>query len=276
MSDRRLFAANTHVAHSALRGQIAGVRFTKGTTQQCKAAFTDLCRSPGQGRDKQILFGQKFQVLEVRDGTAFGFDPTDNYVGYVRANDLTTQRQATHVVQSRTSHIYAEPDFKSQDLAALSFGAQLNAVAQRNGFLELLSGGFVSTAHCRELGDFAPDPAGVAQGLLGTPYLWGGNTGFGIDCSGLVQAALGACGLPCPRDSDMQQDAWPDISPEAGLTRGDLVFWKGHVGMLLDAATLIHANAHHMMVAIEPLDQAIARIGAREFGKVTKFARPRA
>jgi hypothetical protein len=132
---------------------------------------------------------------------------------------------------------------------------------------------YIKRAQLAPLEHMQSDPAAVAMLFQHVPYLWGGDSTFGIDCSGLVQQCLMACGITCPRDSDMQEAHFPHIGP-ADRKRGDLVFWKGHVGMLLDPATLIHANAYHMAVTIEPLEQAIERIGQKEFGDVTAYARP--
>lgn len=241
---------------------------------QVAAPFTDLCRTPGQGRDKHLLMGQQFRVLGSTDGWAYGFDPIDGYVGYALENDLAPHQSPTHRVSVRSAHIYSKPDMKSVEIAAVPFFSELAVTTVADGFATLAQGGFVATQHIQPLSWCADDPATIARIFFGTPYLWGGNTGFGIDCSGLVQMSLYAAGRACPRDSDLQEAAWPLEINRPDLRRNDLVFWKGHVGMMLDNTTLIHANAHHMQVVAEPLDQAIKRIGAKEFGAVTGFGRP--
>jgi cell wall-associated NlpC family hydrolase len=122
--------------------------------------------------------------------------------------------------------------------------------------------GYLPARHLAPLDRVEPDFVAVAERFLGTPYLWGGKTNNGVDCSGLVQVALAACGMPCPRDSDMQERALGAPVALADSRRGDLLFWKGHVAIVRDAATLLHANAFHMMVAVEPIAEALARIEA--------------
>lgn len=267
MSDPRLTPSNGRVAHIALQGQVTASRFVAGEWRGVRASVADLCRTPGGPRDRQLLAGERFLLLEERDGHAFGQAEVDGYVGYVTAQALGPDMTPTHRVMALASHVYARDDFKSADLRWLSHGAQLAVTEVTGRFAALAGGGHVPVQHLAPLDQPAKDPAGVAQMFLGTPYLWGGNSAKGIDCSGLVQRAFLSCGLPCPRDSDQQQAGLGrELAPDEPPQRGDLLFWKGHVGMLLDAETLLHANAHHMQVASEPVDQAIARIAKAEFG----------
>jgi cell wall-associated NlpC family hydrolase len=120
--------------------------------------------------------------------------------------------------------------------------------------------GFLPASHLAPLDHRETDFVAVAERFLGTPYLWGGKTNYGLDCSGLVQLALTACGIRCPRDSDMQERALGALVDMKNLRRGDLVFWKGHVAIVRDPKTFLHANAFHMAVAVEPIAEAIARI----------------
>jgi cell wall-associated NlpC family hydrolase len=177
--------------------------------------------------------------------------------------------------------VFAEPDIKSPLLFGLPLGAGVTVVDEaedRNARYALLaSGGAVVVQHLAPLGSFERDWTAVAERLLGVPYLWGGKTSLGIDCSGLVQVALAACGIGCPRDTDMQAEAAGAPLPlDAGienLRRGDLVFWTGHVGIMRNETILLHANAHHMQVASEPLLEAAERFAGRGL-TVTGLRRP--
>ncbi len=273
MIDRRGHYANGFVAHSSLRGQVEAGHFTEGRRQQCCVPITDLCASPAGPRDKQLLFGQAFQVLEARDGWSFGFCLEDGYAGYLRSADVAAPNVATHYVNQRACHVYAEANMKSADRLSLPYGALVQAHAQGD-FYETSAGGYIAQQHLSALPQDIDDPVSVAEMLLGTPYLWGGDSAFGIDCSGLVQTVLHAGNQNCPRDTDQQFAHWMMLETGMPVQRGDLAFWKGHVGILLDDTRLIHANAYHMRVAIEPFAQAIARIATHEFGALLGVARP--
>lgn len=268
--DPRLTPANARVAHVSMAGRVGGsLRMVQGDRARVTTALCDLTRRPGGPRDRQLLFGERVLVLERHAGHAFVQAARDGYVGYAPEGAFGDGADATHWLAQRHSHLYPAPDFKTAEQGSLSFGSQVTVVAQTDRFAELDSGAFVPRAHLRALDDPATDPVAMAEMFLGTPYLWGGNGGAGIDCSGLVQAALLACGRACPRDSDQQQ-AMPgmDLSPDTPLMRGDLVFWAGHVGMMRDGVTVIHANAHHMATVAEPLITAQARILKNEFGPI--------
>ncbi|WP_272003758.1 C40 family peptidase [Roseovarius sp. ZX-A-9] len=273
LSDRRFRAANARVAHVSLRGHVDAPEYVEGEVMRCSWPFADLCRSPNGPRDLQILRGQPVRVLEIHAGWAFVIDEVGGYVGYLPEAAVVGGVHPTHRVGARLAHVYAEPDIKSRETALLSFFAEVEAGAVEGGFHALAGGGYMVAQHLVPLGWYADDAVAVAEMFLGTPYLWGGNTGTGVDCSGLVQLAQYAQGRACPRDSDLQQALGQPVEPGARLRRGDLVFWKGHVGILQDAQTLLHANAFHMAVTSEPLQDAIDRIAAREFGAVTAIRR---
>ena len=272
MTDRRLTPANRRVAHQDMPNPPEGVRLVRDDPVQVTAPLVDLCAAPGGARDKQMMLGQGFSLLERRDGWIFGFDPVDGYVGYLPEAAVGPVSTPTHRLIARQSHLYPGPDFKLGEQAALPFFSALEVVGQEGRFLRLAGGGFVPAQHVAPLSWHAQDPVSVAEMFLGTPYLWGGNSGAGIDCSGLVQLAFWATGLPCPRDADMQESLGRDAT--GAPRRGDLLFWKGHVALVADPGRILHANAHHMAVAYEEMDAAIARIEAQGDGPVTAHRRP--
>ena len=273
MKDRRFFAANARVAHRALEGQTTAPHFTDGTRMRIKAPWADLLNAPNGNRDKQMMFGHAFIVLDIHAGWAFGFDPSDGYVGYLRAIDLDTPKEATHRVIQPLSHVYSAPDIKSAEKHALAFGSALCVARTRDNFAQLETGGYVPMQHVTPVELTASDPVAVAERFLNVPYLWGGNTGAGIDCSGLVVLAMVSAGLGFPRDSDLQALLGTPVSDLSSLQRGDLVCWRGHIGMMQSETMLLHANAFHMAVASEPLTTARQRIAQGEFGEITTIRR---
>ena len=246
-----------------------------GDAMSVAASVADLRVKPDGKRDRQMIYGEDFRVVETRGDWAYGCAGKDGYAGYLLASDLVAYRKPTHFVSARSSHIYPEPDFKSEETAPLSFGSRLEIVTEGERFAELAGGGFVPRSHIAPVDQLFDDPIEVAERFMGVPYLWGGNSIWGLDCSGLVQVALLACGVDCPGDADMQQaSVGVAIGDNVKPQRGDLFFWKGHVGLIRDENTLLHANAYHMAVVDEPLDQAIARIKAQGDGPVTGRRRP--
>lgn len=234
---------------------------------------TTLWQDPASRRPAtQLLWGEAFEVAELRDGIAWGQAPRDGYVGFVEAAALADPGPApTHAVAVPLTHLYPAPDVKAPPLAALPHGAPVAVAALGDRFAETPEG-FVPARHLSDRP--APDPVTVAEAFLHAPYLWGGRTVMGIDCSGLVQQALRAAGVPAPRDSDMQAGFGLAIPEGAPLRRGDLICWKGHVGIMQDASRLLHANAFHMQVVSEALAEAVARIAAAGGGPVTARRRP--
>ncbi len=220
----------------------------------------------------QVLLGETVILHHEEGEYALVQNETDRYVGWVLMAALSRPVLApTHWIATTRGHSYAEPKVTAAVNLALGRGALLTATGAKDGaYFEFERVGWISAHLTAPIDQFEMDPAAVAEGFIATPYLWGGRTGQGLDCSALVQLAFGACGVLCPRDSDMQR-AWcgEEISdwdqPEA-LRRGDLIFWKGHVGIMLDAATLLHANGTFMTTMSEPLQPAIERI-AKEYGE---------
>jgi cell wall-associated NlpC family hydrolase len=273
MTDRRFLRATDRVAHDSLRGRIAERDFVPGRPARVATPLADLCAAPDGPRDRQLLLGAGFTVLEERVGHAFGFEEADGYCGWLSAGALGPAAVATHWLAVPASHLYPGPDLKLHEIAALSMGARLAVEGEERGFAKTPDG-WVFARHLRPLGDWLDDPVSVARSFLGTPYLWGGNAHAGIDCSGLVQAARAACGLACAPDSDLQR-AMPgsDVAP-GDEAPGDLVFWKGHVAMVSAPGMIVHSNAHYMATVEEPLAPAIARIEAAGGGPVLRRLRP--
>jgi cell wall-associated NlpC family hydrolase len=273
MTDRRFLRASDRVAHASVRGRIEGRRFVDGRTARIAAPLADLCAAPDGPRDRQLLLGTGFTVIEERGAHSFGFEDAHGYCGWVSSAALGTPVEATHWLAVPASHLYPAPDLKRREIAALSMGTRVAVEGEENGFARTADG-WVFARHLRPLGDWPDDPVTVARGFLGTPYLWGGNSHAGHDCSGLVHAARAACGLPCPPDSDLQR-AMPGAEVAPGdEAPGDLVFWKGHVALVSRPGAIIHANAHHMATVEEPLAPAIARIEAADGGPVLRRLRP--
>ncbi len=273
MTDRRQHPANGRVAALHLQGQVTADRFVQGTAAQVAVPVADLLDAPEGARERQKLLGEAVTVYEDRAGWSF-VQGADGYTGYIISTALRAPDQPTHRVASFATHAYHAADLKSGDRCSLPFGARVRVTDERKAFAETPQG-FVPKGHLRPLERPFGDPVTLAQLHFNVPYLWGGNSTRGIDCSGLVQAAFLACDLPCPADSDMQCDALGQpLAEDAPRQRGDLIFWEGHVGIMVDADTLIHANAHHMAVAYEPLDRAIRRIEAQGDGAVIARKRP--
>lgn len=271
--DPRLTPANTRVAAVHLRGVVKAQSYVQGTEKMVALPCVDLLSAPHGRRERQLLMGERVMMYEERAGWAFVQAEKDGYVGYLRFDQLEERRPATHWVINRASHLYTEPDFKSYERMSLSMGSQFRVVAEAGRFYETPLG-YVPKVHMAPLDKLARDPVEVAERYLGVPYLWGGNSIWGIDCSGLVQAACFGCGIPCPGDSDLQEATVGRLLPaDKKLKRGDLLFWKGHVALVAGRGQLLHANVHHMAVAYEPLEEAIARIEAQGDGPVTSRRR---
>ncbi len=273
--DPRLTPARPDLAAGHLRGRVEAARYADGTVQEVIAGQAPVRNAPGHHATMltEALKGERVTVYETdEEGWAWGQLERDLYVGWLPASALLTPQAApTHKVAALRTFAFPEPSIKAPPADALPLGARVPVLRTGNGFA-VTPGGFIPAQHVAPLDANEADFVAVAERFLGTPYLWGGKTSLGIDCSGLVQVSLTACGVACPRDSDMQEAALgAPVQPDQ-LRRGDLVFWKGHVAVARDAATLIHANAFHMAVAIEPVAEALARIEASG-GKVTSVRR---
>ena len=235
-----------------------------------QVTVADLNRQPNGPRDRQLIFGEGVTVLNRADGWCYVQAAKDGYCGHVAAANLGATFEPTHTVSAPSTHVYADANFKSPDKMSLSFGS-LIAVDRITGRFAQTAAGYIPAEHIRPVETLATDPAAVAAAFLGTPYLWGGNSRWGIDCSGLVQAALLACGIPCPGDSDQQQAI--GLHATGAYQRNDLLFWKGHVAMVVDDATLIHANAGSMSTRYEGIAETISRIIQSGDGQVSAHRR---
>jgi cell wall-associated NlpC family hydrolase len=278
--DRRLNAFRPDLADIALKGQVDSAAFVEGEAFMIADPVVALRPRPdiSVGIDTELLFGERLAVFERKNGWAWVKAAHDGYVGYLPETSLAPITQPTHwIIQPRT-FLYPGPDMKLPRGPALSMGSRIAATgsAETRGtrYLLLADGSALIAAHCGAI-DVASDDdyVSIAARLLETPYLWGGKSAFGIDCSGLVQLSLMMAGRSAPRDSDMQASSLGREIGRKDLKRGDLVFWKGHAAIMEDEATLIHANGHTMSVAREPFDEAIARIGYL-YGEPTSFRRP--
>jgi cell wall-associated NlpC family hydrolase len=274
-ADPRVTLARPGLAARGLEGLARAPRFVDPTLMQVTAPVAALRAGPGGEAEQcdQLLFGELFDVADVAGGFAWGQARRDGYVGYVDATALSPDTaEVTHWVKVPRTFAFARASIKSRPFGPLSLNALVTVIEAGESLVHAAGAGWIPKAHLAPVGRPLTDPAGVAERFLGTPYLWGGRDSVGLDCSGLAQQALYACGLACPRDTDQQAMLGRDVAPEH-LGRGDLVFWRGHVGLMLDAERLLHANGHHMMVAIEPLADAIARIAAAGAGQPTAFRR---
>lgn len=274
MSDRRLLAFSGRVADDALRGQVAAEVFV---TPERMGLVTGhwLHEAPDGGIDRELLFGDAFDVIERRGEWAFGRSAKDGYCGWVEMAWLGDWQKPTHRVAVRTTWGYGAPDFKIPRTLPLHMSSGVRVLTGREGWAEIAVSAGSLWVPSHHLAEGPLDPVSAARAFVGTPYVWAGNSGFGLDCSGLVQVAMHAGGFACAPDSDLQA-AMPGerLSDNVALEPGDLIFWKGHVAMATGPETMIHANAHHMMVVEEPIAAAVARIVATETGPVTLRLRP--
>lgn len=262
MSDRRFLSPER-----ASEGEARGL---------CECAF--LRAAPEGARDRQLLIGDRFDVLKIAEGYAFGVSAKDGYAGYLAIGALAEFVVPTHWVSALLTHAWPSPSIKSEPALFLPMTSRVAVKSEADGWCEITvpgGTGFVPAGHLRALGDWCESVVATARAFTGTPYVWAGNEPSGIDCSGLVQVAFHACGFVCPPDSDVQAGMiGRPVGDDEALEAGDLVFWKGHVAISTGERTLVHANAHHMAVVEEPEAEAIARIAASDTGPVTLRLRP--
>ena len=266
--DRRLTPARPDLAAEHLRGQVDAARYVSGQRKRVVETAIALRREPdpNSGIDTEAIYGEDVIVYDEVEGWAWGQLARDGYVGWMSAEGLGAPLVASHRVAALRTFIYPTPSIKQPPALALTLGSELVLGREEGLFRAVEGGGFVFGRHVVPVDTVENDPVAVAERFVGVPYLWGGKTSLGLDCSGLVQTALFACGRPFGRDSDMQErEAGENLDPAlapGSLRRGDLLFWKGHVALVRDSETMIHATGHTMTVTIEGITSGIARIAA--------------
>lgn len=282
--DRRLNAFRPDLADSRLKGHVDAAHFAQGQPARVVLPVADMRPAPrgDAGIDTQLLFGEEVRLFDEQGGWSWVQSVRDGYVGYVPDATLALGTvEPSYVVTVPRSYVYCRDDLKSPRIEGLSMGSavEVTGFSETRGtrYAALASDGFMIASHLRPVGEFAADPVAVAETMEHAPYLWGGTSGFGVDCSGLVQLSMRMAGRPVLRDTDMQERSIGEpLDPGQGhsnLRRGDLVFWKGHVAIMVDEHMTIHASGNTMMVSREPLARAIARI-APLYGQPTSFRRP--
>jgi cell wall-associated NlpC family hydrolase len=281
--DPRITPARADLAAKHLEGKLKATRFVEGRVYDVIEPQAPVRRRPRPDAplDTEALKGEQVTVYESNaEGWAWGQLASDNYVGWLPANALgPSGAPPTHKVAALRTFAFPGPSIKQPPLEALPFGARFVIARMQDRMAVTHTGAYVPAMHLEPVDYIESDFVAVAERFVGVPYLWGGKTALGIDCSGLVQIALSACGVSCPRDSDMQEQALGTsiaATDFSDLDRGDLVFWKGHVALVRERGSLIHANAFHMAVAIEPIDDVVARNRsvAGDVTSVRRMARP--
>jgi cell wall-associated NlpC family hydrolase len=274
--DPRITAARPDLAASHLSGAVEADRFVEGRAMRVALPLLPLTMKPDPDAplDTQLLMGEGFTIYDMDDqtGLAWGQSARDGYVGWVPQAGLEAPAKVTHHVTQPLALLYAEPEMKGRPVDALPYLAQVEVVGQSGRWLELAEGVWVPGRHLSDAPD-AGDWVALAERFIDAPYLWGGRSAMGLDCSALVQLARLGAGHDCPRDSDMQQALGREVPLDGPFQRGDLVFWKGHIGIMLDEEIMLHANAFHMAVRRERLSLARDRIEAQGDGPMTAARR---
>lgn len=276
--DPRLNALRSDLADARLGAAAGGVRLVEGESRMVSAPVLSLHREPRFDAriDTQALLGERVRVFETHEGWAWLQLEKDGYVGYAAMDDLAAPAAPpTHRVAVPSTFMFPAPDIKAQPPVTVTMNAEVAVLREDERFAHLANGRFIVARHLKPLGMFEPDFVTVAEAFLHVPYLWGGKSVLGLDCSGLVQLSLQAAGRIFPRDSDMQENQLGQALPIddfESLRRGDLVFWDGHVGIMADRRILLHANGHFMQVTRELLADAVDRI-AKRYGRITAIKR---
>lgn len=278
--DPRRNAYRADLANIALKNEVTSAQFTEGRTAWVVDPAAPVKRAPrfDAPLDTQALYGEQLTVFDKREGWAWVQLSGDDYVGYLPENSISHEPiKATHRISAQRTFLFPKPNIKAPPLCALPLNARVEIINEETDFLLTKQGAFLHKKHVSPIDSFDMDYVTVAERFVETPYLWGGKQDTGIDCSGLVQTSMEAVGIHVPRDSDMQASETGKALPKpfdlTSLRRGDLIFWKGHVGIMADKQNLLHANAFHMKTVIEPLADAVKR--SLEAGnEITAIRRP--
>jgi cell wall-associated NlpC family hydrolase len=276
--DTRLNAYRPGLADVRLHGRVKAERFVEGREMQVANPVVAVHKAPrfDAMQITQALMGETLRVFEVHEGWAFAQLDRDGYVGYVSADALVSPvTPVTHRIAVPSTILYPAPDIKSHPIAVITMNATVAVTGGDEKFALIPNGRFVYRRHLKPMGEAERDFVAVAEMFRHAPYYWGGKSVHGLDCSALVQLALEACGADCPRDTDMQEQSLGRkllVNDLDGLSRGDIVFWTGHTGIMTDERTLLHANGFHMTTVTEPLREAVDRI-ATSGNQVTSIKR---
>jgi cell wall-associated NlpC family hydrolase len=272
MADPRLTPARPDLAAKFLEGKVNAARFVEGEEFEISQALVPVREAPSADATllTQALKGERVTIYEDNsDGFAWGQLNRDGYVGWLPDRALAKPRdEPSHKIIALRTFGFPGPSIKLPPVETLVMGALVSALREDGPFAVTREGWYVPRQHVGNIDAHAEDFVAIAERFLGTPYLWGGKSSLGIDCSGLVQVSLNAAGIDCPRDSDMQQDSLGRTLGKAessNLQRGDLIFWKGHVAIARDGESIVHANAHHMATVVEDTREAVARIKANGY-----------
>ncbi|MEM7223943.1 MAG: C40 family peptidase [Pseudomonadota bacterium] len=276
--DPRLHPHRPDLAAAYLTGRVEAARFAEGQHRRVKQGIASLRARPEPSAPlvSQLLAGETVAVYEEADGWAWLQCETDGYVGYMRHEALSAELQTpSHAIAVLRTPLLPSPDLKTPAIDFLHLTSGVQVIGEEGNYSQLVGGGWVYSRHLAALDQLAPDYVETALTFLGTPYLWGGRSSLGLDCSALVQLALARAGIACQRDSDQQEATIGEIGdPDAAPRRGDLIYLPGHVAIALDERQVVHANAYHMLVTIEPLADLVARVLQESGRGITGLRRP--
>lgn len=277
--DPRLTPARADLAAESLRGKVDSKKYSKGNPAEVIVGISPLYRDPDHNapRETELLFGEEVTVYDAQNGWAWVQNKTDNYVGYTPHKNLGDPQGArTHIISALRTYIFSDPDIKSRPLGLISMNSKIQGEIYQEKFIKCTNGGFICAHHTIKTPHSDQDFVNIAEQFMGTPYLWGGRSSLGLDCSALVQNSLALCGNAIPRDTDMQEKAVGNkIATDLKVTslqRGDLVFWKGHVAIMQNSEDIVHANGTWMCVSSDNVYDFSERI-FNETGPVTSIRR---